>query len=36
MWQQEQLHHHMEKKRKVSQEELAATCLCAPAIALYH
>jgi len=26
----------MEKKRKVSQEELAATCLCAPAIAVYH
>ncbi len=26
----------MEKKRKVSQEELATTCLCAPAIALYR
>jgi len=25
----------MERKRKVSQEELAATCLCAPAIALF-
>ncbi|CAM6070113.1 unnamed protein product [Sphagnum tenellum] len=35
MWQQEQLHHHTEKKRKVSQEELATTGLCAPAIALY-
>jgi hypothetical protein len=33
--QQLQLNHHMEKKREVDQEELAAMCLCAPSIALY-
>jgi hypothetical protein len=31
---QPQLHHHMEK-REVDQDELATTCLCAPAIPFY-